>query len=249
MMSNVRQTNRTSRLLKVRMGKEAGKCGVSSEGITRKRIFLVDDHPAFRMGLGVILSTEFDLEICGEASSVDEALLAIADTRPDLVVTDISMPGTNGLDLIRRMKAASADTKVLAMSVHDDAKYALPVRQAGGHGYVNKETPAEEIVAAIHGVLAGRMVFQQRDLIETRRRGLPDREASGVVDGIEFLTHRELEVFELLGHGRSTRETADELGMGVKTAEVHRSRIRRKLGCGSSAELIHAAYRWIHERG
>lgn len=250
-VSKVRKPTIRNRLrgLKIQINPTSGANRVSSTEITRKRIFIVDDHPAYRLGLAAILGTEFDLEICGEAADAEMALMAIADAQPDLVLTDISMPDVSGVELIRLLRETVPGVKVLAMSVHEDSVYALPVRQAGGQGYLNKETPADQIVVAIRRVLAGGMAFRQQDLMEDRRRGLPEREASGMVAGIEFLTARELEVFELLGAGHRTREVAEELGMSIKTAEVHRSNIRRKLGFTSSAEMLHAAYRWTHEQG
>lgn len=218
----------------------------ANKRITRKRIFLVDDHPAFRLGLTAVLRTEFDLEICGEASCAEDALAAVADMQPHLVLTDISMPGISGLELIRRMGEIAPEVKVIAMSVHKDSVYALPVAQAGGYGYLNKGTSGDRIVAVIRTVLSGAMAFQQDDIVADRRNGLPEREASGTVAGIEFLTVRELEVFELLGKGFRTREVSEQLDMSVKTAEVHRFNIRRKLNFKSTAELLHAAYRWAH---
>lgn len=249
-MNKVRKSAKCRQVagLKIRMQQKCGDFQVSAADITRKRIFVVDDHPAFRLGLTAILGTEFDLEICGEASCAEEALMAIADAKPDMILTDISMPNVSGLELIRMVRELVPEAKVLAMSVHEDSVYALPVRQAGGHGYLNKELPADRIVEAIRHVLDGGLVFKHRNVVEERRHGLPQREASGTVAGIEFLTARELEVFELLGDGSRTREVAEELGMSVKTAEVHRSSIRRKLDFSSSAEMLHAAYRWVHER-
>lgn len=237
---------RRSAGIKIHISPSTEEVQVANTRTTRKRIFLVDDHPAFRLGLAAVLSTEFDLEICGEASCAEDALMAIAEVQPHLVLTDISMPDVSGLELIRRLGEIAPKIKVIAMSVHKDSVYALPVAQAGGYGYLNKETPGDRIIAAIRCVLNGGMAFQQDDLMEDRPRGLPEREASGTVAGIEFLTVRELEVFELLGQGFRTRQVAEQLEMSIKTAEVHRSNIRRKLDFNSSAELLHAAYRWAH---
>ncbi len=215
---------------------------------TEKKIFLVDDHPAFRAGMKAILGLEPGWEVCGEAGNAREALTAIEAAAPDLVMTDISMPGRSGLELIKDLRAVAPAVRVLALSMHEDSVYALRVLQAGGDGYLNKETPAEEIVEAIRRIFEGQRMFKPEQLA-TRPPGLPEREASGAVDGIEFLTDRELEVFELLGHGRSTREVAAALGMSNRTAEVHRANIKRKLDFSNAAELTHAAYQWVYQQG
>ncbi len=212
---------------------------------SKKRIFLVDDHPAFRAGMRAILAQEEDLEICGEAPDARAALAAIPEARPDLALVDISLPGRSGLELIKDLKALQPALLFLVLSMHEDTVYALRVLQAGGHGYLNKEAASEEIIDGIRRIFAGQMLFQQEQLVQ-RGPGLP--EASGTVAGIEFLTDRELEVFEHLGHGRTTREVARELSMSLKTAEVHRSNIRRKLNFNTAAELTHAAYHWVYKR-
>ena len=212
-----------------------------------KRIFLVDDHPAFRTGMRAILGLEEDLEICGEAADAREALATVPKAKPDLALVDISLPGRNGLELIKDLKALMPALRFLVLSMHEDTVYALRVLQAGGHGYLNKEAASEEIVDGIRRIFAGQMLFKQEQLAQ-RGPGLPKAEESGTVAGIEFLTDRELEVFEHLGHGRTTREVALALSMSLKTAEVHRSNIRRKLNFNTSAELTHAAYRWVYER-
>ncbi len=213
----------------------------------KKRIFLVDDHPAFRAGMRAILGLEEDMEICGEAADARAALTAIPKANPDLALVDISLPGRSGLELIKDLKALAPTLRFLVLSMHEDTVYALRVLQAGGHGYLNKEAASEEIVDGIRRIFAGQMLFKQEQLVQ-RSPSLPEAEASGTVAGIEFLTDRELEVFEHLGHGRTTREVARELSMSLKTAEVHRSNIRRKLNFTTAAELTHAAYRWVYER-
>jgi len=210
-----------------------------------RKIFLVDDHPAFRAGMKAILGLEEGWEICGEAGNAREALTAIDAAQPDLVLTDLSMPGRSGLELVKDLKAVVPQVRVLVMSMHEDTVYALRVLQAGGYGYLNKETPADQVIDAIKRIFEGQMMFKPEQLAQ-RPQSLPGRESSGVVDGIEFLTDRELEVFELLGHGKSTREVADELGMSGRTAEVHRANIRKKLNFKTAAELTHAAYQWVY---
>ena len=210
-----------------------------------RRIFLVDDHPAFRAGMKTILELEEGWEICGEAGNAREALTAIEAAQPDLVLTDLSMPGRSGLELVKDLRAVAPQVRMLVMSMHEDTVYALRVLQAGGHGYLNKETPADQVIDAIKRIFEGQMMFKPEQLAQ-RPSILPGRESSGIVDGIEFLTDRELEVFESLGHGKSTREVADELGISSRTAEVHRANIRKKLNFKTAAELTHAAYQWVY---
>jgi|TARA_Y100000588_G_scaffold214154_1_gene228051 DNA-binding NarL/FixJ family response regulator len=211
-----------------------------------RRIFLVDDHPAFRAGMKAILGLEEGWEVCGEAGNAREALTAIEKLEPDLVLTDLSMPGRSGLELVKDLKSVAPNVRVLVMSMHEDTVYALRVLQAGGHGYLNKETAADQVVDAIRRIFDGQMMFKPEQLAQ-RPANLPNREASGVVEGVEFLTDRELEVFELLGHGKSTKEVAAELGMSGRTAEVHRANIKKKLGFNTAAELTHAAYQWVYQ--
>tara|TARA_A100001037_G_scaffold289141_1_gene300584 strand:- start:331 stop:1062 length:732 start_codon:yes stop_codon:yes gene_type:complete len=213
---------------------------------TQKKIYLVDDHPAFRMGLKAILESVEGMVVCGEAANAREALDGIMSSDADLVITDISMPGRSGLELIKDLKSIMSKVRTLAMSMHEDSVYAMRVIQAGGHGYLNKDSSGEEISNAIQRIFEGQMIFRPEQLVH-RPPNLPEREKSGTVEGVEFLTDRELEVFELLGHGNSTKEIALQLSISVKTAEVHRTNIRRKLAVKNSAELSHAAYRWVYE--
>ena len=213
-----------------------------------KRIFLVDDPPAFREGIKAILKITHVMEVCGEASNAREAIDAILKVQPDLVLTDISMPGRSGLELVKDLKVVIPRIRILVMSMHEDTVYSLRVIQAGGHGFLSKESTSDEIVDALQRIFEGQMVFRHDHLLQ-RPRNLPGRDASGTVAGIGFLTDREMEVFELLGHGKSTRDIGEQLSISVKTVEVHRTNIRHKLNIKNAAELSHAAYRWVYQGG
>lgn len=214
----------------------------------RRRILLVDDHPFMRAGLAQLIDRQPDLMVCGEAGNPAEAFQQLAATKPDLVLTDLTMPGRSGLEFIKDLKAAEEDIAVLVISMHDEVVYAERALRAGARGYIMKEAGGENLLAAIRQVLRGEVYVSSRmsaRFLEAMSGGKP----RGSSSPIEKLTDREFEVFQLIGHGKSTRDIAEQLHLSPKTVDVHRSNIKEKLELKDATALIRHAVRWVETQG
>ncbi|HXF11245.1 MAG TPA: response regulator transcription factor [Desulfuromonadaceae bacterium] len=214
---------------------------------TKKRLLIVDDHPMMRQGLAQLIDVEPDLSVCGEAENAEQAVQVIDSLKPDLVLADISLPGKNGLELIKDFQSICPGLPVLVISMHDESLYAERVLRAGGRGYIMKQEGGKKLMQAIRQVLAGQIYVSEKmssEILEI---------FSGRRDGgdspVETLSDREFEVFQLLGQGKTTRDIAEQLHLSVKTVEVHRVNIKKKLKQKSSAELIRFAVRWVESQG
>ena len=192
------------------------------------RLFLVDDHPLVRDGLRARLGPLPGLEIVGEAGSADEALALIAEVRPDLVLADVGMKGMSGIELASHLHARQPAVRVLMLSMYDNPEYVQQALQAGARGYVLKDAPAEEIVAAIEAVAAGGTFLSPAVSQRLFRNQAPR----------PLLTPREGEILSALGRGESSKQIARTLGLSVRTVEAHRQSIKRRLGIEGQAELI-----------
>ena len=215
--------------------------------MSKARIFLVDDHPLVREWLGNLLRRQPDLEVCGEAGEPAEALELMAGAPPDVAVVDLSFERGSGLDLIRDLRVRFPDTRVLVLSMHEEAYYAERAIHAGARGYVAKREATSRVVEAINQVLAGRM-FVSPELAEdllARAAGRPPGEGPG---SVEKLSDRELEVFDRLGRGGTTRGISEELNLSQKTVQEYCARIKEKLGLADNAELVREAVRWGERR-
>ena len=214
----------------------------------RARVLIVDDHPVVRYGLLQLLSSEPDFEVCGEAASAQEALALVNQRKPDIAVVDISLQGTNGIELIKQIHAVHPEARILVSSMHDETLFAERALRAGASGYINKQMAMPEMVGAIRRVLSGK-VYLSTSMTErmVERAARPDTDTSRSV--MQRLSDRELEVFSLLGDGLSTREVAQRLNLSVKTIETHRAQIKRKLGLRNSTELIQRAVEWTLRQG
>ena len=208
------------------------------------RILIVDDHPLVRTGFAQLIGDCPDLEVCGEAGDMAEALKLIETSSPDLAIIDLSLAGGSGLDLIERIKSRNRDILMLVASMHDETLYAERVLAAGARGYINKQEAQDSIIRAIRQVLSGRVYLSQN---------MTDRLLSGMVDAngekrdIDSLSNRELQVFELIGQGASTSQMAKQLNLSTKTIETHQAHIKKKLGLGSAHQLTQRAIRWVME--
>src|SRR3954471_16000329 len=172
----------------------------------RRSIFIVEDHPVFREGLAQVLNGEPDLSVCGMAGDVPHALKEIARLKPELVLVDIGLPGQSGLELIKKLRSVDRQTKLLVVSMHDEALYADRVLRAGGDGYIMKQEDPEEILHAIRDVLAGH-IYVSEQVFENRSRslGASSSQKKRKVSSLEMLTDSELEILELLGQGKSDK--------------------------------------------
>jgi DNA-binding NarL/FixJ family response regulator len=210
--------------------------------VARKRLFLVEDHPLFRAGLMAYLQTEPDLVVTGQAATADEALAGLRGSDCDCVVLDVSLPGSNGLELLKRIRAEYPDLTILVISMHDESQYALKALQAGAQGYVTKrETPAT-LLEAVRTVLDGETyvsdAFASELIYQVVRAPQTGRSP------LDVLTGREQEILRLVGDGCSSQKIASALGLSVKTVESHRLHIKEKLRLPSAAELVRFATEW-----
>lgn len=213
------------------------------------RIVIVDDHPVMREGLQELLAQHSDLQVCGQADSIVNALHEIERSHPDVVVLDLTLGAEDGVDLIRKLRETRPEVRILVLSMHDELLYAERLLSLGVHGYIMKQEAATEFLRALRKVITGEVYVSQAvnaRLLEQIARSRP-RGASG--SGLDILTSREREVLELTGQGRTTREIAQALAMSEKTVDSHRRNIRDKLGLHNSSELLRYAFRWVSGSG
>jgi DNA-binding NarL/FixJ family response regulator len=208
------------------------------------RLLLVDDHPILRQGLAQLINQENDLMVCAETSNAHTALDAIEQHKPDLCVIDISLEGSNGIELLKNIRARHPKVPVLVLSMHDESLYAERVLRAGAKGYVMKQEATEKVLTAIRRVMNNEIYVSDR---------LSDRMLHQFVGGkplqgdspMEQLSDRELEVFQLIGQGHGTRQIAKELHLSVKTIESYRAHLKQKLKLKNGTELVQHAIQWV----
>ncbi len=209
------------------------------------RILLVDDHPLLREGLTRLISSESGMMVCGTASSVQEALAMVEAEKPNLVITDLTLPGRNGLELIKDLGATYPEIPTIVLSMHDELFYAERVLRAGGRGYVMKDAPPDHLLKATRTVLDGGVFASPAvtsHFLQALSPGSPQTKPSFP---LERLTDREMEVFELIGKAKSNHDIACRLGISPRTLDAHRAHIREKLGLGDGNELTRYAIRWV----
>jgi DNA-binding NarL/FixJ family response regulator len=212
-----------------------------------KRILVVDDHPLLRAGLIQFISRHQDLVCCGEADSAATTHIAIADRKPDLLLLDLRLRDEDGLELLKSLKARFPDLRILVISQCDEALYAERVLRAGARGYIMKEEATEEVLFAIRSVLEGELYLSRKLAIRLVRKTIESRPALAG-PGLESLTDRELQVFQLLGAGLNTRHVAERLNLSSKTIETYRENIKHKLGLAGAADLVRYATNWVEGR-
>jgi DNA-binding NarL/FixJ family response regulator len=207
------------------------------------KILIVEDHEIFRLGIKELINHEHDLTVCGEAEDVDPARTLIKEFHPDMVIIDITLKNSNGMDLIKEISASHKTMKMLVLSMHDELLYAERSLQAGAQGYIMKQETSKSIVKAIRHILQGNIYVSEiimGNLLNRVRTGQDNFEKSPV----ESLSDRELEVLRRIGQGRSTSEIADEMNLSVSTISTYRERIKEKLQLKNSAELVRYAVHW-----
>jgi DNA-binding NarL/FixJ family response regulator len=210
----------------------------------RKKILLVDDHPMTRAGIVQLVNKQPELEICAESGTPTDAFNELAKTNIDLVLTDLTMPGRNGIDFIKDLLAQKPGLPILVLSMHDEMIYAERVLRAGARGYIMKEAGGEKLLAAIRQVLSGQ-VYVSPNMSAKILDNLSGRKPRGSHSPIETLSDREFQVFQLIGQGLTTKAIAKQLGLSPKTVDVHRDHIKEKLQIADAASLIRHAVRWI----
>jgi DNA-binding NarL/FixJ family response regulator len=211
----------------------------------KRRVFLVDDHPLVREWLTQLIQRENDLTVCGEAEDTQEALRRIEETKPEVVIADISLKSTHGLELVKDLQARHPALPVLVLSMHDESLYAERVLRAGAKGYITKQEATKKILLAIRQVIAGQIYISEKMASRMVHKMVLGR-AEDQKSPIERLTDRELEVFQLIGRGQGTRRIASELHLGVKTVESYRARIKEKLKLEDGTQLLQHAIQWVH---
>ena len=241
--------NPTANWKLVSQGNICNSFGMAATDIdpSTSRILIVDDHPLFREGLHQMIERESGWIVCAEAADPNEALRLVHETKPDLVIVDISLGSLSGLELIKDLKANDADLQVLVVSMHDESLYAERSLRAGAMGYVMKHEPPKMVMKAIRQVLSGEMYLSER-MAMTLVQKLMHRSEEPLESSISQLSDRELEVFRLLGCGKGSRQIAKELDITVPTINSFRARIKEKLGIKDSSELILHAIHWVQEQ-
>jgi len=213
----------------------------------RTRVFIVDDHPIVRQGLTQMINQEADLMVCGEAEDAQNALQAVAELHPDLVLVDLSLKEGSGLDLIRTLRTRQTMLPVLVVSMHDETLYVERALRAGARGYIMKHEATDIMMNAIRRVLRGEIYVS--DKMSAKILAVFSGHRAGTEGSpVEKLSDREFEVFQLIGEGLSTRDMARRLHLSAKTVEVHRVNMKRKLNLGTARELAHYAVRWVESQ-
>jgi DNA-binding NarL/FixJ family response regulator len=229
------------------MIKESSHTATGGRSVPAKsRVFLVDDHEMFREGLRQLIEREPEIVVCGDAANADSAMEGIRTTHPDLVIVDITLGGTSGIDLIKAIKKEYEDLPVLVVSMHDESLYAERALRAGAMGYVMKHEPSKTVKAAIRKVLGGDMHLSEKmasSMVGKMMRGTTETPASP----LEALSDRELEVFRMLGQGKAVRVIADEMNVTIPTINSFRNRIKEKLNLKTSTEVMLRAIQWVQD--
>lgn len=229
------------------MIKENNQTATPDKNLVHKsRVFLVDDHTMFREGLRQLIEREPEIVVCGDAADANTALAGLRATHPDLVIVDISLGGTSGIDLIKAIKKEYEDLPVLVVSMHDESLYAERALRAGAMGFVMKHEPAKTVKAAIRKVLGGDMHLSDKmasSMVGKFMRGNTEAPESP----LEALSDRELEVFRMLGQGKAVRIIADEMSVTIPTINSFRNRIKEKLHLKTSTEVMLRAIQWVQD--
>jgi DNA-binding NarL/FixJ family response regulator len=214
--------------------------------VAKRRVLVVDDHPIFRDGISQLINHQPDLHVCGGVCSAAHALSAVEEFKPDILVVDISIQGTNGIELMKSIRAQHPTLPALMVSMHDENTYAERALRAGARGYIMKEAEPEKVIEAIRRVLGGGLYLSEAiggRLLDTFLKGRGDQVGTSAVDQ---LSDRELEIFRAIGEGRGTRDIARSLFLSVKTVETHRAHIKEKLNLQTAPELVRAAVEWVN---
>ncbi|MDB6024702.1 MAG: LuxR family two component transcriptional regulator [Verrucomicrobiales bacterium] len=211
------------------------------------QIVLVDDHPILRQAMKQFIDSEPDFQVIGESGNAIGAIDLARQLKPQAMVLDISLAGSNGIDAAREIKRVSSGTKILMFSMHDENVYAPRALEAGASGYIMKQEAPEKVIVALRKILAGGVYLSEA--LESRMlKGLKGGASAGSLSPLEVLSNREFEVFGLIGKGRATREIADTMKLSVKTVESHRAHIKEKMNLENGNQLVHVAIQWQLEQ-
>ena len=209
----------------------------------KTQVLIVDDHPVVRDGLTTIINHERDLNVCGEADDAHEALKAVTELKPDVVVVDISLKNSDGIELTKSIKAVHPKLSVIVLSVHDESVYAERALLAGAKAYLMKDAVSENIVKAIRTVLSGE-IYVSNTISKKFLHKIAGDKAGTTKTPTENLSDREFEIFRLIAQGYKVSQIAKKLCLSVKTIETYRGRLKEKLNLGSATELLRYAIKW-----
>jgi DNA-binding NarL/FixJ family response regulator len=212
-----------------------------------KRIVIVDDHPLFRKGLEQLIHSDAAFAVCGEAGNASEAMDVIRKVDPDLAIVDLSLPGANGIELIKNVRAEFSKLPILVLSMHDESLYALRALRAGANGYVMKHEAMTNVVRAIHEVFTGRPYLSPAMAAQVIAK-FAKKSSEGEPDAVDRLSDRELEILELIGKGIEVRQIANRLHLSPKTVETHRAHIKEKLQLKNARDVARFAVQWVAAR-
>jgi DNA-binding NarL/FixJ family response regulator len=213
----------------------------------KTRVIVVEDHPMFRERLVHLIETEPDMEVCGEADNVPDGVVLIREKKPDVVILDITLKGSNGLELLKDLRASGIEVPVLVLSMHEETLYAERALRAGARGYITKSEASSRVLAALREVLRGEVYLDAKTTARIVRRAVSAKKEEPL-NPVARLSDRELEVFDLLGRGRTTREIGARLRVGLTTVDTYRARIKGKLQLENGARLFAEASRWVQSR-
>jgi len=209
----------------------------------KRQIFIVDDHPIFRQGLAKLIRDEVDLDVCGEAANAPQALDGLRKIPADAVVIDVSLPGADGIDLIKHLRAEHPHLPLLVISAHDEKIYALRALRAGAAGYLMKNEGGGSLIPALRKALAGEVWVSPAFGEQIIYKVVHGTQTGG--NPLDALSDRELEVLRLIGAGKSTQDIAGLLHLSVKTIESHRPHVKEKLSLETSGDLVRFAREWV----
>ena len=215
-----------------------------SKSPVKRRILLVDDHPITRQGVAVLINQEKDLEVIGETDSAPAAIALLQKQPADLAIIDITLKTTNGIELMKHIRVLAPDMPVLVMSMHDEGVYAERAMRAGARGYIMKQEASSRVLTAIRTVLSGELHLSDR-MKERMLHRLVSNRKEEVRFSIDTLSDREMEVFQLIGDGFSTRQVAAKLNLSVKTIDSYREHLKLKLQLESGKDLVRYAIQWM----
>jgi DNA-binding NarL/FixJ family response regulator len=209
----------------------------------KAKVLLVDDHPLVRERLGELIGQQHDMTVCGDCAEATACFDLVAKTEPDLVVLDLSLKGVHGMEIIKNLAALRPKLPVLVLSMHDESLFAERALRAGARGYITKQEATEKVLVAIRRVLSGEVYVSEKMAAQLVGVFIHGRKKTAG-SPMERLTDRELEVFQLLGSGLSTRQIADDMKLDIKTVETYRARLKEKLNLETANELLQHAIRW-----
>jgi DNA-binding NarL/FixJ family response regulator len=219
-----------------------------SSRVEKKKILIVEDHPLFRAMLVQLINQEPGLTVCGEADNIHVALIFIEQAHPDAAIMDLTLQGSNALELLKDLKTRHIHLPVLVLSMQSERLYAERVLRAGAKGFLSKEASPAEVLAALRKVLAGGVYASERVTGAILGR-LGHADEAAEPSGMDLLSDREIEVFQLIGRGLTSREMAGQLQLEPTTVDSYRARIKEKLGIKNAAELYQRAAQWVAESG